>query len=463
MAFILASITQFLKSLFLKKGAPPHSVQVSTVTRQYRMNYFDPGENSNKVWIGMAYSDGKFETRFGRVRDEATLVSKEKKFASQALAEAELERKRREKLRKGYKDTVVLDNHVQVAVQKGKQDKLSQIAAEEIDGAAGDKVTSELIKYLAEINIHHITHSTNIKYNAKTGSFSTPLGVLTPDAISSARDLLNEIKRIDGLKRRQIKKRAECVRDYFQLVPKDFGVKIPPTEELIATEEQFDEEVSILDALESAISSDVPTAAKKKLFDCRLIKIPHYTDEGREEFRNVRDLYFKTRNTRHHPAVAALQMTRLYEVEIDAMRRSFDATAVSLGNVRSDLWHGTRASNLLSILKHGLVIPPANAAHCTGRMFGNGIYTSLQSTKALNYATDFWNRSGKGCQRTFMFLCDVALGKVNKPKTLGSGYPARGSNTTWVEPGQGGVMNHECIVYDTAQINLRYLAEFGPK
>ena len=71
------------------------------------MNYFDPGENSNKVWIGMAYSDGKFETRFGRVRDEATLVSKEKKFATQADAENELERKRREKLRKGYKDTVV--------------------------------------------------------------------------------------------------------------------------------------------------------------------------------------------------------------------------------------------------------------------------------------------------------------------------------------------------------------------
>ena len=131
--------------------------------------------------------------------------------------------------------------------------------------------------------------------------------------------------------------------------------------------------------------------------------------------------------------------------------------------MRSDLWHGTRASNLLSILKHGLVIPPANAAHCTGRMFGNGIYTSLQSTKALNYATDFWNRSGAGGQRTFMFLCDVALGKVNKPKTFGGGYPARGSNTTWVEPGQGGVLNHECIVYDTSQINLRYLAEFGAK
>lgn len=466
MAGFLTSLTNFVKSIFSDPqppNVPSGKSDSATISRQYRMNYFDPAENSNKVWIGIAYSDGGFETRFGRVRDEANLVSKQKQFQSQAEAEAELERKRREKLRKGYKDTVVLDNDIQLTVQKGKQDKLLQIAADEIEGAAGDKVTNDLIKYLAEVNIHHITHSTNIKYNAKSGAFSTPLGVLTPDAISAARDLLSELRRLDGLKRRQHKKRADCVREYFQLVPKDFGTKIPPADELIATEAQFQEEVAILDALESAISSDDPKTPKQKLFECRLVKVPHYTDDGRAAFLNLRDLYYKTRNTKHHPAVASLQMNRLYEVEIGEMKRRFDATATRLGNIRNDLWHGTRASNRLSILKHGLVIPPANAAHCTGRMFGNGIYTSLQSTKALNYATDFWNRSGTSGQRTFMFLCDVALGKVNKPRTFSGTYPARGSNTTWVEPGQGGVLNHECIVYDTSQINLRYLVEFGQK
>ena len=156
-------------------------------------------------------------------------------------------------------------------------------------------------------------------------------------------------------------------------------------------------------------------------------------------------------------------MTRLYEVEIGEMKRRYDKTAARLGNIRGDLWHGTRASNLLSILKHGLVVPPANAAHCTGRMFGNGIYTSLQSTKALNYATDFWNRSGTQGQRTFMFLCDVSLGKVHKVHSYGGHYPVRSTNTTWVEPGRGGVLNHECIVYDASQVNLSYLAEFGRK
>src|SRR6185295_6834234 len=112
----IKDLIRALKDRFL-----PGSVSLGTispagpgnVTRQYRMNYFDPGENSNKVWIGIAYSDGSFETRFGRVRDEANLASSRKKFASQMAAENELERKRREKLRKGYKDTVVLDNTVQ--------------------------------------------------------------------------------------------------------------------------------------------------------------------------------------------------------------------------------------------------------------------------------------------------------------------------------------------------------------
>jgi len=107
-----------------------------------------------------------------------------------------------------------------------------------------------------------------------------------------------------------------------------------------------------------------------------------------------------------------------------------------------------------------LIIPKSSDAHCTGRMFGDGIYTSLQSSKALNYATNFWNKSGKANQRTFMFLTEVALGKMSEPKNRTGSFPKRGTNSTWVEAGTCGVMNHEAIVYDTAQINLKYLCEF---
>ncbi len=290
--------------------------------------------------------------------------------------------------------------------------------------------------------------------------FSTPLGILTPEAIKDARAILNQISKFNLASGYSNHRRESAVKDYFQLVPKDFGVRVPPVRELLATADKIQIECAILDALEASIGQSAPQTEEEKLFSCRLIKVAYYTDEGKSLFRHVRNLYESTKNA-NHGQTTGLKLTRLYEVEIEMIKKQFEARADRLGNIRRDLWHGTRASNLLSILRSGLIIPPAQSSHCTGRMFGNGIYTSLQSTKALNYATDFWNQSGKRSQRTFMFLCEAALGKIHKPNSYGGNFPAKGFDSTWVEDGTAGVMNHECIVYDTAQINLQYLAEFS--
>ena len=60
-----------------------------------------------------------------------------------------------------------------------------------------------------------------------------------------------------------------------------------------------------------------------------------------------------------------------------------------------------------------------------------------------------------------MFLCEAALGKTYTLGLFSGKYPAKGTDSTWVKPGIAGVMNHECIVYNPSQINLKYLAEFG--
>lgn len=458
---MLTALLSKLKQL-IGLDSPVPAKKAPDVVRQYTLNFFEPDVNSNKVWIGLAYDDGTFESRFGRVRDGANLASKKKVLGSRRAAENELERKRNEKLRKGYRDTAVVGNEnigTSIAT-KPKADELLKIASSEIGGASQDSVTSELIKYLADVNIHHITHVANIKYNSANATFSTPLGVLVPEAISRARDLINEIKECNDRASLEDPARSSLVRDYFQLVPKDFGMKIPPAATLLGDSEQIEAEVSLLEALDSMIDDK---AAGRKMFNCRLVKMPHYTDEGKATFHEINGLFRRTRNFNHHPSTANLKMVRLYEVHIDEMMDRFVRKSAVIGNVRADLWHGTRASNLLSILKNGLVIPPANAAYCTGRMFGNGIYTSLQSTKALNYATDMWNRSGSSGQRVFMFLCEVALGKVHKPRNFSATFPKRGTDSTWVEPNSSGVLNHECIVYDPAQVNLKYLAEFGEK
>lgn len=423
------------------------------------MNYFDPAENSNKVWIGIAFDDGLFETRFGRVREGANLATKQKRFSSLSAALVELEKKHNEKLRKGYRDTSVIDEGAaEIIISNAKPQELARVAVEQITGAADCRTTGELIKYLVDVNIHQITHSTSIKYNASTFTFSTPLGVLTPDAVLEARGLLGKIKAAnDGGFSSGSRHTLVC--DYYRLVPADFGIRVPSSTDLLNTSDKISEQNSILDALESALQISAPQTTSEKLFKGKLTKVPHWTDEGRAAFRKVKSLYESSKNNMHQ--TYGLKLVRLYEVEIEDMKANFDAASAKLGNVRDDLWHGTRASNLLSILKNGLMIPKSNAAHCTGRMFGDGIYTSVQSTKALNYATDFWNRSGAKNQRTFMFLCEAALGKMNQPKNRSGSFPKSGTDSTWIEAGTCGVMNHECIVYDVKQINLKYLCEFG--
>ncbi len=432
---------------------------MKNIVKQYTLNYFDPAVNSNKVWIGIAYDDGTFETRFGRVREGSNLATNEKKLWSKDAAVSELEKKRNEKIRKGYRDTSVLsDSSNEIVISKNQPAQLGQIAVEQITGANADPTTAELIKYLAEVNIHQITHSTSIRYNAKTATFSTPLGVLTPDAILEARRLLTKIKSAnDGGFSSNARHSLIC--DYFRLVPADFGVRIPSSNSLLDTFDKITKQNSILDALDAALSSSAPTASTDKIFACKLTKLPHWTDEGKAKFREIKSLYEKTSNTKHQ--THGLKLTRIYEVEIEDMKKSFDETAQKIGNIRTDLWHGTKASNLLSILKNGLIIPPSSASHCTGRMFGNGIYTSNQSTKALNYATNYWNSSGASKQKTFMFLTEVALGKMNKPKNRNGSFPKAGTDSTWIEAGTCGVLNHEAIVYQASQINLKYLCEFS--
>lgn len=424
------------------------------------MNYFDPSENSNKVWIGLAFDDGGFETRFGRVREGANLAAKKKQFSSAAAALGELERKHNEKLRKGYRDTSVLSGaETEIVISSNKPAELGKIAVEQICGDATDAgATAELIKYLAEVNIHQITHSTSIKYNSTTATFSTPLGVLTPDAIGEARQLLGRIQTANSSYSSGTRHPLIC--DYFRLVPADFGARVPSSDSLLNDIDKITKQSAILDALDAALQTSAPaTSPTDKIFACRLSKLPHWTPEGKAKFREIKSLYEKTRNAAH--ATNGLKLTRVYEVEIESMKANFEKASARLGNVRGDLWHGTKASNLLSILKNGLMIPKSNAAHCTGRMFGDGVYTSLQSTKALNYATNMWNGSGAQNQKTFMFLTEVALGKTCKPKTRGT-FPRKGFDSTWVEAGTCGVINHEAIVYEMAQINLRYLCEFSP-
>lgn len=144
------------------------------------------------------------------------------------------------------------------------------------------------------------------------------------------------------------------------------------------------------------------------------------------------------------------------------------------------LWHGSRLTNFVGILSQGLRIAPPEAP-VTGYMFGKGVYFADMSSKSANYC--FTSRESS---TGILLLCEVALGEMNeklhadyyagnlppgKHSTKGIGRfapsPANAvklDDGVTVPMGPGGptatsctLLYNEFIVYDVAQIRVRYL------
>ena len=419
---------------------------VSSTLDTCTLIYVEVGENSNKVWRGSLKEDGTFIAQWGRVGN--TLQCKNHRLGSLALARNKFERVKRQKLRKGYTEAQVVDRDIeQTTVISPEQ--LETIAAKQIEHGR-DPRSKELIRYLVKSNIHQITSQTNITYSATTGGFTTPLGTVTPGAIAQARQYLVQIA---ATRRSNRYKLRQLLSKYLRLVPQALGNKLDESQ--FCTSQEIQRQYEILNALDAAVNIDPQS---QSVFECAIARVPGSTMEGKKTFRQINQLYQSTINRNH--VAAKYKLRRIYELNIPSMRQAFTAKAQTIGNVKQ-YWHGTKASNLLSILQQGLIIPPANAAQCTGRMFGDGIYGSEQSTKALNYATNYWHPSGEDEARVFMLLCDFAMGKEYHPQGFNRQFPAAGYDSTYVASGAANTINQESIVYNTEQVNIKYLCEFS--
>jgi poly [ADP-ribose] polymerase len=148
---------------------------------------------------------------------------------------------------------------------------------------------------------------------------------------------------------------------------------------------------------------------------------------------------------------------------------------------RKLLWHGSRTTNYVGILSQGLRIAPPEAP-VTGYMFGKGIYFADMVSKSANYCFT-------SPQRTtgLLMLCEVALGKMYEVKTskgnltkapanfdsvkgLGQTHPdpneklkfSNGVEIPYGKPvpskvDKSELLYNEYIVYDPAQVKIRYL------
>jgi poly [ADP-ribose] polymerase len=423
-----------------------------SVVKEARYVLTNITSNNNKFWNIRLYSDGSCETHWGRVGEDG----QRKQFAS--YTESTFDAKCREKASKGYQPQKTLANTATANESMGKE-KLAEVAAAQIQTDSVE--TLKLVTYLARVNVHRILEATTLQYDEARGTFSTPLGIVTADAITEARELLAKIADHVAADTYTDTALIGLLNNYLMLVPQNIGRGKPDPKVLFPNLEAIQKQSGILDSLEASLQNvlaakeeeeDKPKAELPKLFEAKLTLV-----EDEAEIERIRKKYQATRKDMH--ACHHLEVKRVFRIAVGSMHRTFEEKGQQIGNVQ-ELWHGTRTSNLLSILKTGFIIPPSNASHCTGRMFGNGVYFSDQSTKSLNYAYGYWG--GNREEKCYMFLVNVAMGNSYTPKSYTEKLPLAGYDSTYAKAGHSGVQNNEMIVYNTAQIDPVFLVEFGP-
>ena len=75
----------------------------------------------------------------------------------------------------------------------------------------------------------------------------------------------------------------------------------------------------------------------------------------------------------------------IYRVQCEQEKEKF-SSATKPRN-RKLLWHGTKLSNMMSILHKGMIVD-APYAEVTGRSFGNGVYLADIFDKSFNFLTE---------------------------------------------------------------------------
>lgn len=421
---------------------------MATLIEEVRLIFSDLKGNNNKYWNGKLYDDNRVIVEWGRIGSsgqDQDMGVVGKRF---------LDRKKNEKIRKGYTELKVLSDSAETKVIANGS--LHEIAKKQIQ--SDNPLVDKLIERLVKQNVHKITSETEIKYNANTGTFSTPLGIVTLDAISEARTILADIDVHITKGDTTSDTIASLISQYMRLIPQKIKGRLDIAK-IFPDKNAIKNQSDILDALEASYNTVTtqPQTVKKKKVKEEVVFSVKLSLASQDKVDEISKLYKKTLHRNH--SASHLNVKTVYEVHIASMAEAFEKKGKAIGNIMQ-LWHGTKAANLLSILKSGLKVSPPSTANITGKLFGNGIYGTDISTKALNYAYGYWD--GKREQNCFMFLCDFALGKTYIPKGQNYGsFPKKDYDSTFAKSGESGVQNNEMIVYNDYQVNLLFLIEFN--
>ncbi|GAB6018364.1 Poly [ADP-ribose] polymerase 2 [Chamberlinius hualienensis] len=239
-----------------------------------------------------------------------------------------------------------------------------------------DDRVQKLMKLICDIETMEET-VIEMKYDSK----KAPLGKLTEEQIKGGYSALKEID--DLIKEGNTKRNlfVEASNRFYTRIPHNFGMKAPPvinTEVEIIAKMQLlqvlsDIEVAIRILDEKFDSIGNPVDRHYQALNCQLTPL----DSSDDMFKTIEKYLFDTHAKTHNHY--KMKVVNVFNCD----RRGESQKFKSLDN-KMLLWHGSRLSNVASILKQGLRIAPPEAPS-TGYMFGKGIYFADRSSKSANY------------------------------------------------------------------------------
>jgi poly [ADP-ribose] polymerase len=425
--------------------------------------FTDAKNNNNKFYELILHDSGNIDARWGRVGSEG-------QNKSYGGGKHEFDSIIRAKKAKGYEPTKTIQVNVNATPAAQSKTALAEAAKRDILGdnaTNASKQSSVLIKLvdrLTEMNRHQIMVASNGNIQIdESGLITTPLGMVTATTIDEARILLTKMEKFVAKQTFGSNTYIDSLEQYLRLIPQKVPHRRGWYETFFTEHTSLISQNSFLDQLEGSI--DIYKTKEQAALQQQGIIQPDKVFKTRIELvedldiiKKIQKYYNSTKNSSHE--CAHLKLKNVYTIFNDDWTANFETASKKIGNIQH-YWHGTRAFNVLSIFKNGLIIPKSGGSyHITGRLFGDGLYFSDQSSKSLNYSYGFWD-GGKRDHNCFMFLADVAMGKAYTPAYKGDKpYPVKGHDSVFAIGGKSGVLNNEMIVYNVGQANLKYLCEF---
>ena len=402
--------------------------------------------NNNKYWNAKLYDDDQVHAEWGRVGcsnpDSGVWPG----------GQAYLDKKIREKEKKGYTEQKTI-GAVTAAASGGttvKNSDLHTIARAQLLKSSSP-VLDRLIKRFVDANVHKITSSTQITYNSTTGLFSTPLGIVTPAGLTEARDLLADLAPF--VRKAKFGTEADAILcKYLRIIPQNLGMRRFTTQTVIPDDNAIQKQNDLIDSLESSYqamtTAPTPTGGTAKPVEQVFrVDLDVLSDAAERQRLNA---YFENSKKRMH-GYDNVRVREFFKVTIHDMDKAFERSTLPV----KEVFHGTSQANCLSILKSGLKCSPPSTAAIAGKMFGNGIYGAINSTKSLGYSLNRWGQGGVG-DAGWLFICDFAMGKIFSTQHS-CGKPS-GYDSVWAKAGSS-LSNDELIVYRNSQVTIKYLLE----